>query len=173
MRTADVVCLSHVPWSVAIERPHQVMRRLARGRRVFFVEDPVVSRGKPRAQIRALAHGDIHVVSVRVPPELYEAVLEMMQAVAPALQAAYDKHLAALAFLAWKAWPVASGLSKSLLALEYEVSEGGDTFTGRIRSRAPYTVFIAGQPHRVLIENKAAAVADKIGTDALDELARL
>jgi glycosyltransferase involved in cell wall biosynthesis len=70
MRTADVVCLSHVPWSVAIERPHQVMRRLARGRRVFFVEDPVVSRGRPRAQIRASAQGDVHVVSVRVPPEL-------------------------------------------------------------------------------------------------------
>jgi hypothetical protein len=110
---------------------------------------------------------------IRPDPRLNDIVIGLMESIAPRLQAAYDAHLAALAFAAWRDWPVDSGLSKSLLSLEYEVSEGGDTFTGRIRSRAGYTVFIAGQPHRVLIDRPAAAVADAIATDALDDIVRL
>ncbi|HEY8078820.1 MAG TPA: glycosyltransferase family 1 protein [Labilithrix sp.] len=69
MTPADIVCLSHVPWSLALERPRQVMQRLACDRRVVFVEDPRAWHGRPRVSIRAAEHGAV-VVSIRVPHEL-------------------------------------------------------------------------------------------------------
>jgi len=69
MMPADIVCLSHVPWALALERPRQVMQRLARDRRVVFVQDPRVWRGRPRVSFRTAEHG-VEVVSIRVPHEL-------------------------------------------------------------------------------------------------------
>lgn len=106
---------------------------------------------------------------VRVDPALQSLIMEEMGRVAPALQAAFDEHLGRLAFTAWRDWPVLTGLSKSLLALEYS-SSGSGRFSGSLRSRAPYTVFIKGQPHRK-IDNAGLAVASKIADAALAELA--
>ncbi len=69
MTPPPIVCLSHVPWALALERPRQVMRRLARDRRVVFVEDPRPWRGRVRVSIRAPERG-VEVVSIRVPHEL-------------------------------------------------------------------------------------------------------
>jgi hypothetical protein len=148
------------------------------GRAIQGEADEIV-RKEARWQVSAKrylrAYGTLgaHFDGIRVDPRLQDIVIELMEGVAPRLQAAFDEHLAGLAFAAWREWPVASGLSKSMISLEYEVTEGGDTFSGRLRSRAPYTVFIAGQPHRVLIDRPSAAVADRIATDALTEIARI
>lgn len=40
-RAFDVVCFSHLRWSLAFQRPQQLMTRFARVRRVFYVEEPV------------------------------------------------------------------------------------------------------------------------------------
>ncbi len=37
----DIICLSHLRWDWVWQRPQHVMSRLARGRRVYFVEEPV------------------------------------------------------------------------------------------------------------------------------------
>lgn len=108
---------------------------------------------------------------ISVDPDLQEAVQELMEAVAPKLSAAYDKHLAGLAFDAFKKWPVYTGLSKSLLRLDYEQLSDG-RFVGRLSSNAPYTFFIDSQPHRKLIDTPAATVARDIANAALEEIAR-
>jgi UDP-galactopyranose mutase len=38
----DIVCLSHLRWDWVWQRPQHLMSRLARGRRVYFIEEPVV-----------------------------------------------------------------------------------------------------------------------------------
>lgn len=93
------------------------------------------SRGERYMRATGQAHN-----LVRVPPELQQDVLAIMAQTAPALAGAFDRHLAPLAQEAFDKWPESTGLSKSLLSLEYTVR--GNTFTGGVYSRAPYTMFI-------------------------------
>lgn len=69
MAPPDVVCLSHVPWAFSLERPHQVMRRFARDRHVFFVEAPVVDGAELRTVMRTV-EPNVHVVSLSVPSDM-------------------------------------------------------------------------------------------------------
>lgn len=116
---------------------------------------------------------------IRVDPKLMELVIEPIEAVVPALSNAYDKHLGGLARLAFRDWPVYTGLSKSLLALEYS-QPTTSTFQGSVVSRAPYTYYIGTkgkkiqmkQPHRQLIDKPSRAVVDAIGRDTIDVLGR-
>lgn len=75
MAPPDVVCLSHLPWAFGLERPHQVMRRLARDRHVFFVEEPVVTSGDPRTVMRTVEK-NVHVVSVHVRADMDRCDIE-------------------------------------------------------------------------------------------------
>ena len=43
MPTFDLVCLSHLRWNYVFQRPHHLMTRFARERRVFFFEELVAS----------------------------------------------------------------------------------------------------------------------------------
>lgn len=76
MAPPDVVCLSHVPWAFALERPHQVMRRFARDRHVFFVEEPVAAGVELRTVMRTV-EPNVHVVSIEVPAETSLADIEV------------------------------------------------------------------------------------------------
>jgi len=117
---------------------------------------------------------------IRVDTALQERLIAPIERIAPALSDAYDKHLGKLAFSAWRRWPVYTGLSKSLLALEYALEAGGDRFVGSVRSRAPYTFFIGtkpwskfkGQPHRILIDKPSRLVVDQIAKDAIKDIVR-
>jgi len=77
---------------------------------------------------------------VRVDPQLSKDVLSMVQHVAPALSRAFDDNLAPLALRAAEQWPADTGLSRSMISLEYTAR--GSRFTGGIYARAPYTIFI-------------------------------
>lgn len=46
----DVVCLSHLRWDFVYQRPHHLLSRFARERRVFYVEEPIV--GAERASLQ-------------------------------------------------------------------------------------------------------------------------
>jgi UDP-galactopyranose mutase len=43
----DVLCLSHLRWDQAFQRPQQLMKRFTKGCRVFYVEEPVYEAGGP------------------------------------------------------------------------------------------------------------------------------
>ena len=48
----DVVCLSHLRWNFVFQRPHHLMTRCAKERRVFFIEEPISGQGPPRLEMR-------------------------------------------------------------------------------------------------------------------------
>ncbi len=105
---------------------------------------------------------------IRVDPRLQRDLLVLIQRAAPALVAAFDEHLGGLAQAAFSQWPVRSGLSKALVSLEFTMADS--TMRGRLVSRAPYTPYIKGQPHRTLIDQKGAAVAERIAVAAIEEI---
>jgi hypothetical protein len=76
MASPDIVCLSHVPWGFGLERPPQVMRRFARDRHVFFVEEPVAAGIELRTVMRTV-EPNVHVVSIDVPTEASLAEIEV------------------------------------------------------------------------------------------------
>lgn len=106
---------------------------------------------------------------IRFPPELAAMVERQIESIAPRMARAFDKHLGKLAQDAWDNWPVGTGLSRSLLDIEYE--QRGETFIGRVISRAPYTTFIksgGSSPYQELLKKPGAGVAKLI----VDELAK-
>ncbi|MEO5895578.1 MAG: hypothetical protein ABIS06_07745 [Vicinamibacterales bacterium] len=39
--TPDVICLSHLRWNFAFQRPQHLLTRCATERRVYYVEEPI------------------------------------------------------------------------------------------------------------------------------------
>jgi glycosyltransferase involved in cell wall biosynthesis len=63
-RRSDLICFSHLRWSFVFQRPQHLLSRCAKGRRVFFVEEPIFDAGPPRL---AAARSDDHGVLVLTP----------------------------------------------------------------------------------------------------------
>jgi hypothetical protein len=106
---------------------------------------------------------------VQVDPRLQAQVLGMIAEVFPAVADTFTKHLVPIAERAFNEWPVKTGLSKSLLALEFGV-DNPTTFRASIVARAPYTYFInRGRTVRELVFDPGEAAADAMA----DELAGL
>ena len=62
----DVVCFSHLRWNSVKQRPHHLMDRCARERRVFFWEEAEFGNVEsPQFQIEQ--HGDVYVVRPTLP----------------------------------------------------------------------------------------------------------
>lgn len=93
--------------------------------------------------------------------EFSREILALIGDAQPETAAALDHVASQVAFDVWREWPVSSGLSKSMLDLQYSV-KGGD-LVATLASRAPYTTFIKDQPHRRLMD---AAMAARGGMDA-------
>ncbi len=62
----DLICLSHLRWDFVYQRPQHLLSRFAKGRRVFFVEEPVFGEVQPRLEISPRGDG-LHVVVPRLP----------------------------------------------------------------------------------------------------------
>lgn len=79
---ADLVCFSHLRWDFVYQRPQHLLSRAARGRRVYFIEEPSFDDGSMRLDIRDTDSG-VKVVVPRLPVGLQsevatEAVLRQM-----------------------------------------------------------------------------------------------
>jgi glycosyltransferase involved in cell wall biosynthesis len=79
MSPVDVICLSHLPWAFGLERPHQVMRRFARDRHVFFVEEPTVTDDAVMRIVMRTVEYNIHIVSLKVPSAMTPGQIETAQ----------------------------------------------------------------------------------------------
>jgi UDP-galactopyranose mutase len=77
-KKADLVCLSHLRWDFVFQRPQHLLSRCARGRRVFFVEEPVFDEGPARLAVRTSAEG-VHVAVPHVPHGLDENAVATIQ----------------------------------------------------------------------------------------------
>jgi UDP-galactopyranose mutase len=62
-RKLDLLCFSHLRWDFVYQRPQHLMSRFARGRRVFYFEEPVFGADEARLEVRRGADG----VAVIVP----------------------------------------------------------------------------------------------------------
>jgi UDP-galactopyranose mutase len=65
----DIVCLSHLRWDFVFQRPQHLLSRAARdGRRVFFVEEPILGHEQPHLDVstrRNDATGEASVILVQ------------------------------------------------------------------------------------------------------------
>jgi dUTPase len=74
---------------------------------------------------------------------------------------------------AFEQWPVRTGLSKSLLALEATVSPDGGELDVRLVNRAPYAAMISrGQVVEQLVFAPGAAAAEAMVDDIAKEITR-
>ncbi len=77
---------------------------------------------------------------VRPDPDIAEKLLALINEAYPAIGQAFDKNMGELATEAFDRWPVETGLSKSLLGLEYFARE--ETLSGQFVCTAPYAYFV-------------------------------
>jgi hypothetical protein len=91
MAPPDVVCLSHLPWELGLERPHQVMQRFARDRKVFFVEPPVVDGIETRTVMHT-AQPNVHVVSLQLPSDTSQVEVDVAHRRCVASLAEHAQH---------------------------------------------------------------------------------
>jgi UDP-galactopyranose mutase len=77
-RQPDLVCLSHLRWDFVYQRPQHLLTRFAKGRRVFFVEEPVFGDWQPHLDITSRGDG-LHVVVPHLTEGLRAEVTEVVQ----------------------------------------------------------------------------------------------
>lgn len=68
-KKCDLVCFSHLRWDFVYQRPQHLLKRAARDRRVFFVEEPVFDQGTMKLEMSHRADG-VHVVVPHLPSGL-------------------------------------------------------------------------------------------------------
>jgi UDP-galactopyranose mutase len=77
--TPDFVCFSHLRWDFVTQRPQHLLKRAAKERRTFFVEEPVFdASGEARLEIGLREEG-VFVVVPHLPPQLAEEGAEEAQ----------------------------------------------------------------------------------------------
>jgi len=76
----DLICFSHLRWSFVFQRPQHLLSRCARTRRVFYIEEPMISDGSPRLEVTQDASTLVNVVVPHLPPGLDDQQRETEQA---------------------------------------------------------------------------------------------
>jgi len=74
----DLLCFSHLRWDFVYQRPQHLLSRCARERRVFYFEEPMVSEGPPRLDVRFREEG-VWVAVPQLPADLDQAAREQAQ----------------------------------------------------------------------------------------------
>jgi hypothetical protein len=109
------------------------------------------SRAAVQKQSRWVLRGNKYIQGFGAPrpdafvqhdPAIEAAAIRAIEAIAPTIAAAFERHLAPVAEAAFDAWPVDTGLSKSLLYLRFRPVLSDTAFQGTIGNTAPYGRFI-------------------------------
>src|SRR5262245_30240399 len=109
VRFPDVLCFAHQRWGFIFDRPHHLMMRFARSRRVFYVEEPVFDAPASHAVVRNVE--GVHVVVPHLPVDIEpEAALLEQQQLLGAVLHGYEVD----APLAWFYTPMALPLVAEL-----------------------------------------------------------
>ena len=128
---ADIVVFSHLRWSWVYQRPQHLLSRLARGRRVFFIEEPLKSEsGTPEWKCSTPEPG----VTVCQPmtdvaePGFSDTQLAAIQPMLPLL---FQQH-AINDYVVWMYTPMALPLARTLepQAVVYDVMDELSAFKG-------------------------------------------
>ncbi|MGI8741435.1 MAG: glycosyltransferase family 1 protein [Bryobacteraceae bacterium] len=112
--SADLICFSHLRWGFVYQRPQHLLSRFTRVTRVFFVEEPVLSGGEPRLEIRVDAESGVYIVVPHFAPGLPEERSDR-------IQETLLKQLIAMArideYFFWYYTPMAMGFTREMRPL--------------------------------------------------------
>src|SRR3982750_2333582 len=123
----DLICLSHLRWNFVFQRPHHLMTRFARGRRVFYVEEPIADAAVPRMDV-SIEHG-VRVAVPHVPIALEPAAaIAMQRALLDALLAAHRVQSYALWYYTPMALPFSRHLAPAVIV--YDCMDELSAFAG-------------------------------------------
>ena len=100
------------------------------------------------------------------PPDTSGEAFRLIEALPAALAEQFDQELSAVAFSAFREWPVSSGFSKASLFLTFEPA--GSSFIARIGDSAPYAPLIKNRPGPRLIGSPSRAAASTAIARALE-----
>lgn len=125
----DLVCLSHLRWNFVFQRPQHLLSRCAQGRRVFFIEEPILSND-PVGRLDISKHESGVLVVV---PHLNEALSE--EAIASAQKLLVDGLFAQYQidqYICWYYTPMALSFTEHLqpLAIVYDCMDELSAFKG-------------------------------------------
>jgi UDP-galactopyranose mutase len=123
----DIVCLSHLRWDFVFQRPQHLLTRCARDRRVFYIEEPIVTEGVvPRLATHARGH--VTVVVPHLPPGSAESHDTVQRRLLDALFVRYDIN----EYLLWYYTPMAVSFTGHLtpVAIVYDCMDELSAFKG-------------------------------------------
>jgi UDP-galactopyranose mutase len=127
-RPADLVCLSHLRWDLVFQRPHHLLTRAARDRRVYFVEEPLFDAKELRYEILP-RQGGVQRVLFHLPSDLdAAAAIEAQRQLVDVLFA--EERISSP--LLWYYTPMALSFTRHLrpLATVYDCMDELSAFAG-------------------------------------------
>lgn len=110
----DLVCLSHLRWDFVFQRPQHLLSRFARGRRVFFVEEPIYTENETRLDVSS-REDNLSIVVPRISRANAQA-RSVNQIQAEMLEGLFSKH-GIKDFVLWYYTPMAIPFSEHLKPL--------------------------------------------------------
>lgn len=75
----DLLCFSHLRWNFVFQRPQHLLSRAAKGRRVFYVEEPICDADETRLEVTRDASTGVYVCVPHLSAELDRADREAEQ----------------------------------------------------------------------------------------------
>lgn len=125
----DMIVFSHLRWDFVYQRPQHLLKRCARERRVFFVEEPVFDNGSMRLDVSE-RESNLKVVVPHLPQGLRSEVAKtaLLHDMVQRLLVDHNIHQ----FLSWYYTPMALDFTRHLrpLAVIYDCMDELSAFKG-------------------------------------------
>jgi UDP-galactopyranose mutase len=125
----DLICFSHLRWDFVYQRPQHLLKRCARDRRVFFVEEPIFDNGSMRLDVSE-RDPNLKVVVPHLPEGLRSEVAKtaVLHDMVQRLLAENNIHQ----YLSWYYTPMALDFTRQLrpLAVIYDCMDELSAFRG-------------------------------------------
>ena len=125
----DLVCFSHLRWDWVYQRPQHLLKRAAKDRRVFYIEEPVCDNGSLRLEVRE-RDGGVKLVTPYLPEGLCSEVAR--NAVLSDMIARFFSEQGIRDYVSWYYTPMALEFTRRLkpLAVVYDCMDELSAFQG-------------------------------------------
>lgn len=143
LRDLDLLCFSHLRWDFVFQRPQHLMSRFAKGRRVFFIEEPVVGEA-PGIKARICPHTGVHVVVPTLPHSMDSMQsAQMLENLVRQMMATHNVR----DFIAWYYTPTALAFTSTLrpVATIYDCMDELSLFQGASPQIVEYEKMLLGR----------------------------
>lgn len=127
VRSADMLCFSHLRWDFVFQRPQHLMSRFAKFRRVFFIEEPVLG-DTPAINVRVCERTAVHIAVPVVPSDPGDRSHKVLESLIRDMMSRY----LVTDFVAWYYTPMAVSFTSTLcpVATVYDCMDELSLFRG-------------------------------------------